>query len=158
MTNAKIRPCVPSDMPALKALVDAAELFPAEMLDGMVSFETPPEPTDEPREFWLVHDEGETPVATACCAPERMTVGTWNLLLIVVHPDHQGGGIGVGLMRHVEALLAARGDRVLLVETSGTPAFERTRGFYARVGYEREARIRDYYDAGDDKIVFRRAL
>ena len=48
--------------------------------------------------------------------------------------------------------------RTLLVETSGTDKFFRTRSFYEQIGYETEACIRDYYDAGDDKIVFRKAL
>jgi ribosomal protein S18 acetylase RimI-like enzyme len=50
------------------------------------------------------------------------------------------------------------GGRVLLVETSGTPDFERTRAFYRKCGYEEEARIRDFYQAGADKIVYRKAL
>jgi ribosomal protein S18 acetylase RimI-like enzyme len=87
-----------------------------------------------------------------------MTEGTWNLLLIAVHPERQGEGIGAALMTHAETILAAQGERVVLVETSGLPEFERTRGFYDRLGYEREARIRDYYRAGEDKIVFRKAL
>ena len=44
------------------------------------------------------------------------------------------------------------------VETSGTNEFTRTRNFYQLLGYENEARIRDYYDAGDDKVVFRKSL
>ena len=158
MNDSRIRSCVPADLPALKAVIDAVELFPSDALDGMVSFETSPAAADEPREFWLVHDDGGRPAAIAYCAPERMTIGTWNLLLIAIHPDSQGQGIGKALMHHVETLLVARGERVLLVETSGTAEFERTRGFYTYIGYEREALIRDYYDAGDDKIVFRKAL
>ena len=42
--------------------------------------------------------------------------------------------------------------------TSGLPSFERTRGFYRLCGYDEEARIRDFYQAGEDKIVFRKAL
>jgi RimJ/RimL family protein N-acetyltransferase len=55
-------------------------------------------------------------------------------------------------------MLAARGERILLVETSGLPEFERTRAFYAKHGYEEEARIREFYRAGEDKVVFRKAL
>jgi len=158
MNESKIRSCTPSDLPALKALIEATGLFPSEALDDMVSFETPPAGADEPREFWLVHDDGDGIAAVAYCAPERMTVGTWNALLLAVHPDRQGRGIGAALMAHVETVPIARDERVLLVETSGTAEFERTRGFYARIGYEREAVIRDYYDASDDKVVFRKAL
>ncbi len=88
----------------------------------------------------------------------RMTDGTWNLYLIAVRPDRQGQGRGGALLRHVEQALAVRGARILLVETSGLPALERTRAFYRKCGYDQEARIRDFYKAGDDKIVFRKAL
>ena len=160
MTNdSKIRPCVPTDLPALEAVIGAVGLFPPEMLDDMVSFAPPPEAgDDEAGEFWLVHDDGDGADAVAYCAPERMTSGTWNALLLAVRPDRQGRGIGRALMARVEALLAARGERLLLVETSGTDEFAHARGFYARIGYEREARVREYYDAGDDKVVYRKKL
>jgi len=46
----------------------------------------------------------------------------------------------------------------VLVETSGSSDFERTRAFYAKCGYEAEARIRDYYAAGEAMVMFRKAL
>lgn len=61
-------------------------------------------------------------------------------------------------MRHVEQALQTGGQRVLLVEKSGLPDFTLTRKFYAKCGYEEEARIRDYYAAGDDMVLFRKAL
>lgn len=109
------------------------------------------------QEFWLAAAKPE-PIAVAYCAQERMTEGTWNQLLLAVHPDHQGKGTGTEIMRQTEQALREQGERVLLVETSGTAEFDRTRGFYRKNGYEEEARIRDYYEAGDDKIVFRKSL
>jgi len=108
-------------------------------------------------EFWLTYDDG-VPAAVAYCVPEPMTEGTCNLLLIAVHADRQGEGIGTQIMAYVEAKLAAEGVRVLLVETSGTEQFVNTRAFYSHLGYDEEARIREYYDVGDDKVVFRKAL
>ncbi len=78
--------------------------------------------------------------------------------MIAVRPDRQRQGRGAALVRYVEETLMARGARVLLVETSGLESFERTRAFYRTCGYDEEARIRDFYKAGDDKIVFRKAL
>ncbi len=109
------------------------------------------------QEFWLTYDDNGVQ-AVAYCAPEPMTNGTWNLLLIAVHPDRQRDGNGSLLMSHVESILKKLGIRVLLVETSSTDEFVRTRSFYEQIGYETEARIRDFYDAGDDKIVFRKVL
>ena len=149
-----IRPTVHTDLPALEAVVDATELFPSEMLADMTSGFLAGETTGE---AWLTLDD-DGPVALAYYAPERMTEGTWNVLAIAVHPDVQGRGHGSALMRHIEAALAERGERVLLVDTSGVPAFDRTRAFYRGLDYDEEARIRDYWAAGDDKVVFRKAL
>ena len=46
----------------------------------------------------------------------------------------------------------------MLVETSALPQYDRTRAFYVKCGYEEEARIRDYWAADDDLVVFRKAL
>lgn len=149
-----IRPVARTDLPALKGIVDASGLFPSDMLDAMIAGYIDDEPDSG---IWLVA-EIEGPAGLAFCAPEFMTEGTWNLYLIAVHPAHQGRGLGGTLIRHIETLLAEQGVRILLVETSGLPGFKRTRRFYRQCGYEEEARIRDFYQAGEDKIVFRKAL
>ena len=153
-SSGTIRPVTPDDTDALKSVIDASGLFPAEMLDDMIAGYLS---GDVAAEFWLTIDAGG-PLAIAYYVPERMTQGTWNLLLIAVYPDHQGQGHGAALLRHIEQALAARGERLLLVETSGLPGFERTRAFYRKCGYDQEARIRDFYQAGEDKIVFRKML
>lgn len=153
-----IRPLKSDDLPAVKAIIDACELFPSDLLDEMVAAFFGEAPCQE---FWLVFDPPESegaPVAVSYCAQERMTEGTWNQLLIAVHPDCQGQGIGTQLMRATEEVLREHRQSLLLVETSGTDAFERTRAFYRGLGYEEEARLRDFYAPGDDKIVFRKAL
>ena len=149
-----IRPLHVADLPALKAVIDANELFPSAMLDEMTA---PFLASEAAEERWLTFDDGG-PLGLAYYVPERMTDGTFNLLLIAVHPDRHGQGIGAKLMAHAEADLAARGGRVLLVETSGLETFARTRGFYHSIGYDEEARIREFYAAGEDKVVFRKAL
>jgi ribosomal protein S18 acetylase RimI-like enzyme len=143
-----------TDLPALKAVIDANDLFPSAMLDDMIA---PFLSGEAGEERWMTFDDGQ-PVALAYYVPERMTSGTFNLLLIAVHPDRHGQGVGARMMAEVEAELASRGGRVLLVETSGLDAFSRTRNFYRYIGYDEEARIRDFYDAGEDKVIYRKAL
>lgn len=109
------------------------------------------------KDFWLTYQDSQ-PVAIAYCAPEKMTQGTCNLLLIAVHPDYQGKGYGTSILHYIEQLLAERGERLLLVETSSLDNFERSRAFYLKCGYETEARIREFYQSGEDKIVFRKLL
>ena len=148
-----IRSVKPEDLPALKIVIDANKLFPSDMLDEMILDYF----SNESNDYWLTYDDGK-PVAIAYCAPEKLTEGTWNLYLIAVHPDYQGARLGTSMLQHLEQRLADRGERVLLVETSGKTSFERTREFYRKCGYEQEARIREFYQAGEDKIVFRKLL
>ncbi len=152
--NQNIRPVTLNDIPALKKVIDANGLFPSDMLDDMISdyFEH-----NNSSDFWLTYADHE-PVAIAYCAPEKMTEGTWNLYLIAVHPNCQGEGRGTSMVRHIEQMLTKRGERLLLVETSSLAEFERTRAFYRQCGFDEEARIREFYQAGEDKIVFRKSL
>ena len=153
-----IRPATPNDKKALMAIANAIGLFsPQELeeLGGMLAEYFDGNLGQD--HFWSVYDDGE-PVGVAYYAPEQYTYGTWNLYFIAVHPDRQGEGLGGQLLRYVEQMLAERGERLLLVETSGLPNFEGTRAFYLKNGYEEEARIREFYKAGDDKLIFRKAL
>lgn len=144
----------PEDLPFLKAVIEANDLFPSDMLDDMISeyFNN-----QNSKDFWLTYQDSQ-PVAIAYCVPEKMTEGTWNLLLIAVHPDYQGKGYGTSILHYIEHWLADRGERLLLVETSSLDDFERSRAFYLKCGYETEARIREFYQSGEDKIVFRKLL
>ncbi|GIW79890.1 MAG: hypothetical protein KatS3mg105_1697 [Gemmatales bacterium] len=85
-----------------------------------------------------------------------MTDGTWYLWWIAVHPDQQARGLGTQLMAHVEADIRQRGGRQLFIETSSMPAYEPTRRFYTKLGYEKVAVLPDYYVVGDDMVIFRK--
>jgi ribosomal protein S18 acetylase RimI-like enzyme len=155
MTAKSIRPLIAADVPALKSVIDATGLFPGDLLDGMVADYLADNASGE---MWLVDADAEGLRGLAYCAPERMTEGTWNLYLIALHPDAQRQGRGTAFVAEIEHGLSARDARVLLVETSGLPEFEATRAFYAKCAFVQEARIRDFYRAGEDKIVFWKAL
>ncbi|MBE9070173.1 GNAT family N-acetyltransferase [Leptolyngbya cf. ectocarpi LEGE 11479] len=149
-----IRPTTPDDTAALLALANAAIGFsPDELTELSQTLTDYFEGGSD--SFWLTDDDNG-PVAAAYCAPERMTDGTWNLLFIAVHPEQQGQGRGTAMVQYVEETLTARGAHLLLVETLAS--FERTRAFYRRCGYEEEARIRNFYEAGADKIIYCKAL
>jgi len=150
-----IRPVIAEDLSSLKIVITANELFPSEMLDDMLSDYLS---NEQSQEIWLSATVANKPIAITFCAPEKMTEGTWNLYLIAVHPEYQRQGIGTTIERHVEKTLTAQGERILLVETSGLASFAKTRKFYHRCGYQEEARIREFYQAGEDKIVFRKSL
>ena len=150
-----IRTITRADLDALKEVLDSSELFPSELLDDMIhDFLNNENSTD----IWFTATDGERPISIAYCAPERMTEGTYNLYAIAVHKAYQGKGIGTAMMTYIEDLLRQKGHRVLLVETSGLPEYDLTRQFYRQCNYHQEATIRDFYQEGEDKIVFWKKL
>jgi ribosomal protein S18 acetylase RimI-like enzyme len=146
-----IRPFGREDLSAAERLIDATGLFPANLLAEMAE----PGLSGESEEFWLVAGQVS---GLAYVAPERMTEGTWNLLLLAVSPESQRLGLGRALVGAVCDRLRSTGARLLLVETSGLPEFAGARTFYTASGFRREARIRDYYRQGEDKVVFSMSL
>lgn len=158
-----IRPTTPNDTTALIAIAEAIGFEPNEIeeLSKLLADYFSGDSDDDnsnpgDRDHFWITDDDDGAIGVAYCAPERMTNGTWNLLFLAVRPDRQGQGHGAALIRYVEQTLIARGARLLLVETLAS--FDRTRAFYRKCGYEEEAQIRDFYNTGDDKIVYRKVL
>ena len=105
----------------------------------------------------MVYNDGE-PVGVAYCAPEPVADGTWNLLMLWTRHDRKGKGHGSALLNHVEKVLDERGIRLLIVETSSSPDFAGARTFYDGTGFTQEARIRNFFALGDDKIIYTKSL
>lgn len=139
-----------SDLAPARAIINATGLFPAEMLDAMAE----PYLTEQAPHLWLSAVHAGDLVGFAYAEPERMTDGTFNMLLIAVDPRRQRSGAGKALVGACEEKLRGRGARVLIVETSSSDEFARTRAFYSRQGFVEEASIRDFYTEGEHKIVF----
>ena len=149
-----IRPTTFSDVRIIARIAEETELFPGEMLGDMIAGYFDGSKSD----IWLTAVAEDEPIGFGFCEPERMTVGTWNLLAIGITSDRQSRGVGAALLTSLENLLKQDGHRILLVETIGSPEFSRTRSFYHREGFVEEARIRGFYDTGLDKVVFWKQL
>ena len=86
------------------------------------------------------------------------TDGAYDLYWIAVDSKAQRGGTGSLLIRGIEQVLAPRGARLLIAETSSRDAYEDTRMFYVRRGFVEACRVREYYAAADDLVVFVKRL
>ncbi len=152
------RPLDPADHPALLALAERSGLFDA---DGVAEIArrlaARPTPADD---LWLVLADAQAAGLRGAvyAAAEVMTDRTWNALMLIVDPDQRGVGLGQQLMRALESELGRRGARLLIVETSGSAGFERTRRFYGACGYREAARLPEFYSASEDKVVFVKPL
>ena len=191
VTNSMIRPPSIHDLPDMKRIIDAAELFPSEMMDDMTKsyFDHQGQQTtmdgntvqhdssaaitalnNGSTEHWFVKVVTEAPkdsqqpptdvvVALVYAGPEKMTEGCYNVFLLAVHPNYQRQGYGRALMTHVaDQLTITAAARVLLVETSGNDEFATAREFYSALGYTAVARIPEFYQKGEDKIIYHKFL
>lgn len=146
---------VAKDMPGLQDILVATDLFPSAMLPPLIA---PYLGGDAPEQVWLTAHGEDGPVGFCYAEQEALTAGTWNLRAIAVAPIHQNTGVGGTIVRYLEAVLRTQGQRLLIVDTSGTAPYSGARRFYRRNGYREEARIREFWGPGDDKVTFAKSL
>jgi len=94
----------------------------------------------------------------ACIGKVPLTMATWYIYWICVHPSSQGRGVGRRLQARVEQLVRQAGGTRLVLETSGRADYEATRRFYRSAGFTEAGRVPDFYKPGDDCVVYYKAL
>lgn len=82
------------------------------------------------------------------------TVDTWDLYWIAVRPRYQRSGAGRGLLERVERHIRSLDARMCLIETSSRDDYSSTRHFYNACGYDEVARVPEFYDQGDDRVIY----
>jgi GNAT superfamily N-acetyltransferase len=148
-----VRPFATQDGSAVVDLVVAAGMFTPD--EAAFLAEGALEPDDE-GSTCLVEDaeDGRGLASVVFYRPEEAADRAFDLTMIAVRPDLQGAGRGAALVRHAEQDLRGRGQRLLLIRTSGSPQYDRTRAFYRALGYVEHAPVADYWSDGDDLVLF----
>ena len=151
----EIKKVTKEDLKGLKEVLDSSELFPSEYLDGMIADYFDNLSTED---VWFTATENGSITALGYCIPEKLTDGTYNLLAIAVRKELQGKGIGQRMMAFIEHLLKENNKRLLIVETSSDEQYDLTRKFYLKLNYLCAAVIKDFWQEGEDKVVFWKKL
>ena len=98
-------------------------------------------------------------VGYACYGPIACTVGSYDLYWIAVDPGLAGTGVlGRLLLARSRTSHRVPAGRHIYIETSGRPQYAPTRTFYERCGYQLAAVLNDFYDRGDDKVIWRKEV
>jgi ribosomal protein S18 acetylase RimI-like enzyme len=108
--------------------------------------------------YIMVADSDSKAVGYICYGNTPLTKGTWDIYWMAVSPAEQAKGIGKALMAAAEKEIEAREGRLILIETSSKPVYERTRRFHQAQGYELICCIPDFYSPGDDKLIYRKRI
>jgi ribosomal protein S18 acetylase RimI-like enzyme len=149
-----------SDRDAVLKITDSTGFFNAE--EVLVAVELVDEHLQKGERsgylFLFCEDDEGAVLGYTCYGQVPGTKGSFDLYWIVVDRGHQGSGIGRRLLEKTEHDIALKGGARIYVETSSRDLYTHTRAFYARSGYIREARLKDFYAPGDSKIIYVKEL
>jgi GNAT superfamily N-acetyltransferase len=107
--------------------------------------------------FVFAEADGVT-AAYSCFGHIDMTKSCFDLYWIATHNDFRGMGIGKKLLEETYREARLMGCTKIIAETSGRDHYKPTQAFYISAGYILEAVIKDYYDLGDDKLIYTKRL
>ena len=152
-----VRPYTASDGPAVVDLVVSAGMFSQDeasfLAEGALD-------AGDDGASCFVEDakDGNGLASVLYYRPEEAADRAYDLTMIAVRPDLQGGGRGAALMHYAEDDLQQRGQRLLVVRTSGTSQYDNTRAFYRGLGYVEQSRVPDNWTDGDDLVLYTKRL
>jgi GNAT superfamily N-acetyltransferase len=155
----KIRPVSSTDRAALLSLLkNTPEFKPFEVTVAEEVIDCCLHDSKNSGYFILVAEDNVEVTGYICYGPTPLTEGTWDMYWEAVEQKKRGTGIGSALMKAAEKEISKAGGRLILIETSSTPAYETTRHFHHNHGYKEIARIPDFYSPGDDKLILQKRL
>jgi ribosomal protein S18 acetylase RimI-like enzyme len=150
-----IRSLIADDRAPIEQMVRATGVFMEE--EVTVALELVDHALNKPGQddyIFFVHEAKGKTLGYACIGKTPMTDATWDLYWIVVDPTAHGQGIGQALTLKTEEYVTAHSGRLIVIETSSKPSYDRTRKFYVDAGYVQLAEIANYYRANDSLVVF----
>ncbi len=158
MMNQAIRPLQEADLTEVDRILISAGMFSAaeiavadELLDIYLH-----KAGQQDYQIYVSILENQQVSGYVCFGPTPATESTFDLYWIAVAPELQGRGIGKQLLQFVEQKCRKQGGKLLIIETSSKELYRPTQAFYLNNGYQVEARIKDFYAHGDDRLIFTR--
>lgn len=155
-----VRPITPSDRaPLAQLLRSIAEFKPeeVEVAEELIALSIS-DTAGSGYTSLVAVDEADAVRGYVCYGPTPMTASSFDLYWIAVDPALQGRGIGRALYAAFAAELARFEHAQIRIETSSQESYAKTGGFYERLGFSVDGRLRDFYAPGDDLLIFYRRL
>jgi GNAT superfamily N-acetyltransferase len=147
------------DLKAVREIIESTRFFyPHEIEIAVELVQAGLDMGDASGYNFVFAEAGGKTIAYSCFGSDEMSKTCYDLYWIATHNDFRGKGIGKKLLAETEKLAKAMGCIILIAETSGLPHYEPTRAFYINTGFDLEARIKDYYTLGDDKLFFTKRI
>ena len=156
----KIRKTISEDREAIKIILIDTQKFNQEEIDCALELIDIYLNNPSQKDYLIataINKDNEI-VGYVCYGKAPLTNGAYDLYWIAVKPEYQRHGIGKILLNHIEEEIVKLSGRLLFAETSSRAVYEKTRQFYINNSFSEEARIKDFYSKGDDKIIYRKYI
>lgn len=154
-----VRPMVAGDKPVIMDILRVIREFtPEEVAVAEELIDAYLEASSSSGYLVFVAEVNSVVTGYVCYGLTPLTKGTWDVYWVAVDPGGQGQGVGRALMAFAEDKIKESQGRLVFVETSGRPDYDKTRRFYRSLGYKVAARIADFYSPGDDKLILEKRL
>ena len=155
----KIRDIQPADKSLIIGVTDETRAFlPDELIVvGEIIDEYFHDPQGSGYYFLIAEHDGDF-AGYLCYGPAPLTHGAWDMYWCAVSPGLQGQGIAGSLFTMAANHIKSLGGRLILIETSSNPHYKAARSLYITLGYKHVSTIPDFYNPGDNKETFWKAL
>lgn len=150
----------PADKDSIREILSSSGFFHDFEIDVAIELveEALTKGTTESGYHFVFADHMGTTISYACFGPIPCTRHSFDLYWIGTHQDYRGKGLGKQVLQRVENKVKQLNGRKIYIETSSKPMYVPTRQFYLSNGYENEAILKNFYDEGDDKVVYSKSL
>jgi len=150
---------LPSDPGAISRIVQSSGYFSPEeiALACELAEEKLAQGNDCSYQFLFAEDK-DSVLGYTCYGLIPATCGSYDLYWIAVDEQFRCQGLGKELMLKTQHIICDIGGRLIYVETSSRDQYMPTQSFYESCGYQKEAFLKDFYAAGDSKIIYVKTL
>jgi GNAT superfamily N-acetyltransferase len=107
---------------------------------------------------WLIAEADGELIGYTCFDRIPLSKVSFDLYWIAVAADRRGTGLAAELMSRTAKFCRSKRGLWIFAETSSRDAYAPARGFYLKSGFEEIVRFSDFYEPGEDKLVYRLKL
>lgn len=150
---------VESDINRVRQIVESTKFFYDHEIEIAVELVAERLSVGESSGYYFVFAEVDgVTAAYSCYGPITMSKTSFDLYWIATHNDYRGKGIGRKLIDETSKQAREMGCKVMIAETSGLEHYTPTRAFYMNNNFVLEARLKDFYAEGDDKLFYTKRI
>lgn len=155
MEKLEIRPALPEDLKSIKAVFKSHEPDHDWKLAKRYYRSYFSTPANHPGEVVLVGISADRVAGViGYLRDRRRAQGVFWLGWFYVHSQGRGQSFGKRLLERVIAEVREHGGRKLYTDTSSFKLYDRAHRLYREVGFEEEGTLRDYYEDGENQVVY----